>query len=77
MAEVTGIGFVVPTLDPRNAGANAAGWEGNEVATRPLWGRMLQELQKARVMALVEHRNWSRVQWVQWRASVGLKAAEH
>jgi hypothetical protein len=31
MAEVTAIGFVVPILDPCNAGANAAGWEGNEV----------------------------------------------
>jgi hypothetical protein len=31
MAEVTAIGFMVPTLDPRNAGANVAGGEGDEV----------------------------------------------
>jgi hypothetical protein len=30
MAEVTAIGFVVPTLDPHNGGANAAGGEGDE-----------------------------------------------
>jgi hypothetical protein len=32
MAEVTAIGFMVPGLDPRNAGANAAGGEGDEVS---------------------------------------------
>jgi hypothetical protein len=38
MAEVTAIGFVVPALDPRNAGANAAGWEGNEVGDMAIVG---------------------------------------
>jgi hypothetical protein len=32
MAEVTAIGYVVPALDPRNAGANVAGGEGDEVS---------------------------------------------
>ncbi len=31
MAVVSAIGFVVPALDPRNAGANAVGGEGNDV----------------------------------------------
>jgi hypothetical protein len=31
MAEVTAIGFVVPVLDPHNAGAKAARGEGDEV----------------------------------------------
>jgi hypothetical protein len=31
MAEATAIRFVVPALEPRNAGANAAGGEGDEV----------------------------------------------
>jgi hypothetical protein len=31
MAEVTAIKFGVPALDPHNAGANAAGGEGDEV----------------------------------------------
>ncbi len=30
MAAVSGIGFVVPALDPHNAGANAAGGEGDD-----------------------------------------------
>jgi hypothetical protein len=38
MAEVTAIGFVVPTLDPRNAGANAAGGEGDEVGNAAIVG---------------------------------------
>ncbi len=38
---------------------------------------MLQELQKVRVMALVECPNWNHVQRVQWRASVGSKVKEH
>jgi hypothetical protein len=78
MAKVTAIGFLVPLLDPCNAGANAAG--GRRVmksATWLLWGLMLQELQKARVMVLVEHPYWNRVQRVQWRASVGSKVSEH
>jgi hypothetical protein len=32
MAEVTAIGFMVPALDPCNAGANAAGGEGDDVS---------------------------------------------
>jgi hypothetical protein len=32
MAEVAAIGLVVSALDPRNAGANAAGGEGDEVS---------------------------------------------
>jgi hypothetical protein len=50
-----------------------------KLATRLLllWELMLQELQKARVMAFVERPNWNCVQRVQWRASVGLKASEH
>jgi hypothetical protein len=32
MAEVAAIGFVVPALDPRNAGVNAAGGVGDEVS---------------------------------------------
>ncbi len=31
MAGVSAIGFMVPALDPHNAGANAAGGEGNDV----------------------------------------------
>ncbi len=32
MAEVAAIGFIVPTLDPRNVGMNAAGGVGDEVS---------------------------------------------
>ncbi len=32
IAEVTAVGFVVPALDPHNAGANAAGGEGDDVS---------------------------------------------
>jgi hypothetical protein len=32
MAKVTAIGFVVPALDPRNAGVNAVGGEGYDVS---------------------------------------------
>ncbi len=32
MAEVAAIGFVVPTLDPRNVGVNAAGGVSDEVS---------------------------------------------
>jgi hypothetical protein len=45
-------------------------------AMRLLWELVLQELHKARVMALVEHSNENRVQWVLWRARVGSKAME-
>jgi hypothetical protein len=45
-------------------------------ATQLLWELMLQELHKARVIALVERPNWNGVQWVMWRARVGLKATE-
>ncbi len=38
MAEVAAIGFVVPTLDPRNAGENAAGWVGDEVRDAAIVG---------------------------------------
>jgi hypothetical protein len=38
MAEVTAIGFVVHALDPRNAGANAAGGEGDEVGDAAIVG---------------------------------------
>jgi hypothetical protein len=38
MAEVTAIGFVVPALDPHNAGANAAGGEGDEVSDAAIVG---------------------------------------
>jgi hypothetical protein len=32
MADVRLIGFLVPALDPRNAGANAAGGEGDDIS---------------------------------------------
>ncbi len=38
MAEVTLIGFVVLTLDPRNVGANAEGGEGDEVSNAAIVG---------------------------------------
>jgi hypothetical protein len=38
MAEVTVIGFVVPALDPRNARANAARGEGDEVGNVAIVG---------------------------------------
>jgi hypothetical protein len=38
MAEVTAIAFVVPALDPRNVGANAAGGEGDEVGGAAIVG---------------------------------------
>jgi hypothetical protein len=38
MAEVTLIGFVVPALDPRNAGGNAAGGEGDDVSNAAVVG---------------------------------------
>ncbi len=38
MAEVTAIGIVVPTLDPRNAGMNAAGGVGDEVSNAAIAG---------------------------------------
>ncbi len=46
-------------------------------ATWLLWKLELQELQKAKVIVLVECPNWNRMQWVMWRARVGLKAMEH
>jgi hypothetical protein len=76
MAEVAAIGFVVPMLDPRNAGQmRQEGWVMKS-ATQLLWELVLQELQKPMVIALVEHPNWSHVQLVMWRARVGLKATE-
>ncbi len=41
-----------------------------------LWELVLQELRKARVIALVELPNWKHVQWVLWRARVGLKVPD-
>jgi hypothetical protein len=38
MAEVTAIGFVVPALDPHNAGANAAGGEGDKAGNAAIVG---------------------------------------
>jgi hypothetical protein len=38
MAEVAAIGFVVPALDPRNAGVNAAGGVGDEVSNAAIVG---------------------------------------
>ncbi len=38
MAAVTAIRFLVPTLDPRDAGANAAGGEGGEVGNTAIVG---------------------------------------
>ncbi len=38
MAEVTAIRFVVPALDPRNVGVNAAGGEGDEVSDLAIVG---------------------------------------
>jgi hypothetical protein len=38
MAEVTAIRFMVPALDPRNAGANVAGGEGDEVGNAAIVG---------------------------------------
>jgi hypothetical protein len=38
MAEVTAIGFLVPALDPRNAGANAAGGVGDEIGNMAIVG---------------------------------------
>jgi hypothetical protein len=38
MAEVTATGFVVPALDPRNAGVSAAGGEGDEVTNAAIVG---------------------------------------
>jgi hypothetical protein len=38
MAQVTVIRFVVPALDPRNAGANAAGGEGDEIGNLAVVG---------------------------------------
>jgi hypothetical protein len=38
MAEVTLIGFVVPTLDPRNMGTNAAGGESDDVSNAAVVG---------------------------------------
>jgi hypothetical protein len=50
-------GFVAPTSDPQNTGMNAAGGESDDVSNAAVVGAHLQELQKARVMALVEHPN--------------------
>jgi hypothetical protein len=38
MANVTLIGFMVPALDPHNAGANAAGGEGNDISDTAVVG---------------------------------------
>jgi hypothetical protein len=38
MAEVTVIGFVVPALDPRNTGRNAAGRESDDVSNMAVVG---------------------------------------
>jgi hypothetical protein len=38
MAEVAEIGFVVPVLDPRNAGVNASGGVGDEVSNMAIMG---------------------------------------
>ncbi len=38
MAEVAAIGFVVPALDPRNAGVNVAGGVGDEVSNAAIMG---------------------------------------
>ncbi len=38
MAEVAAIGFVVPVLDPHNAGVNAAGGVGDEVSDAAIVG---------------------------------------
>jgi hypothetical protein len=38
MAEVAAIGFVVPTLDPRNAEVNAVGGVGDEVSDAAIVG---------------------------------------
>jgi hypothetical protein len=38
MAEVAAIGFVVPVLDPRNVGVNAAGGVGDEVSNAAIVG---------------------------------------
>jgi hypothetical protein len=46
-------------------------------ATQLLWELVLQELQRAWVMALDERPNWNHVKRVQWRVRVGLKASEH
>ncbi len=38
MTVVTAVGSVVPELDPRNAGANAAGGEGDDVSNAAVVG---------------------------------------
>jgi hypothetical protein len=38
MSEVRVVGFVVPTLDPRNVGVNAAGGVGDEVSNAAIVG---------------------------------------
>ncbi len=38
MAEVTAIGFMVPALDPRNTGTNAAGGESDDVSNTSVVG---------------------------------------
>ncbi len=76
MSEIRAIGFVVPALDPRKAGVNAAGGVGDKVSDRLLWELVLQELRKARVIASVELPNWNSMQWVLWRARVGLKGTD-
>jgi hypothetical protein len=78
MANVTSIGFVVPTLDKRNVGVNVAGGEGDNVSNAAVVGACAARVaENVRVMALVEHPNWNRVKRVQWRARVGSKASEH
>ncbi len=42
MAEVTAIGFMVPALDLRNAGGNAAAGEGDEVGNVAIVGVKLR-----------------------------------
>jgi hypothetical protein len=73
MAEVMAIRFVVPALDPNNAGANAAGGKDDEVGNAAIVGAPVARAAESKVMALVEHPNWNHVKRVQWRAEGGVK----
>ncbi len=53
IAAVSVIEFVASVLGPCNAGANAAGGEGNDVGDAAWQKFMLKELQRTRVRALV------------------------
>jgi hypothetical protein len=76
MAGASAIGFVVPRLDPHNAGTNAAGGEGNDVGYMAVVEVHVARAAESKGKDIGDAPLLERLLWMQWRACRGSRATK-